>query len=135
MLVKQKLVYSNCKKRKRCSIKTETSWKNTFPSNFVKCHGINIDENLNWMSQISDIAIKLNKSNAILFKLRHFIDSKSPKSIYHAIFVPHLYCFSIVWTQNWNSIKRLFFKRNPYELYISSIIMIIYLLYLENLAS
>ena len=36
----------------------------------MKYLGINIDENLNWKQQISDIAIKLNKANGILSKLR-----------------------------------------------------------------
>ena len=72
----------------------------------VKYLGINIDEN--WKQQISDTAIQLNKVNGILSKLRHFIDRKTLKSIYHAIFEPHLYYSSLVWAQNSNSIKRLF---------------------------
>ena len=63
----------------------------TLPINSVKYLGINIDENLNWKQQISDIAIKLNKANGILSKLRHFIDRKTLKSISQAIFEPHLY--------------------------------------------
>ena len=74
----------------------------------MKYLGINIDENLNWKQKISDIAIKLNKANGILSKLRHFIGRKTLKSIYHALFEPHLYYYSLVWAQNSNSIKRLF---------------------------
>ena len=70
--------------------------------------GINIDENLNWNQQIYDIAIKLKKANGILSKLRHFIDRKTLKSIYHAILEPHLNYCSLVWVQNSNSIKGLF---------------------------
>ena len=70
--------------------------------------GINVDKNLNWKQQISDIAIKLNNSNGILSKLIHFIDRKTLKSIRHAIFEPHLYYSSLFWAQNSNSIKRLF---------------------------
>ena len=50
--------------------------KRLYPANSVKYLGINIDENLNWKKQIPDIAIKLNKTNVILPKLRHFIDRK-----------------------------------------------------------
>ena len=57
----------------------------------MKYLGININENLNWKQQISDIANKSNKSNGILSKLRHFIDEKTLKSIYHAIFEPYVY--------------------------------------------
>ena len=64
----------------------------------VKYLGIKTDENLNWNQQIPDIAIKLNRANAILSKLRNFIDrnqfiNKSLKSTYHAIFEPYL-CYS-----------------------------------------
>ena len=46
--------------------------------------------------------------NGILSKLRHFIDIKTLKLIYHAIFEPHLYYSLLVWAHNSNSIKRLF---------------------------
>ena len=52
------------------------------------------------------MAIKLNKENGILSKLRQFIDRKTLKPIYHAIFEPHLYYSSLVWAQNSNSIKK-----------------------------
>ena len=74
----------------------------------MKSLGIYIDENITWKQQISDIAFKLNKANDILSKLRHFIDRKTLKSVYHAIFEPHFYYFSFVCAQNSNSIKRLF---------------------------
>ena len=55
------------------------------------------------------MGIKFNRTNAILSKSKHFIDIKTLKSIYHAIFEPlHLCYFSLVWAQNVNSIKRLF---------------------------
>ena len=40
--------------------------KRLYPTNSVKDLGINIDQNLNWKQQISDIAIKLNKAIGIL---------------------------------------------------------------------
>ena len=70
---------------------------------------IKIDENLNWKrKKISDTAIKLNRTNAVLSNLRYFIDRKTLKSVYHAIFESHLCYSSLVWAQNLNSIKRLF---------------------------
>ena len=74
----------------------------------MKYRGKKIDENLNWKQQISDIAIKLNTANAILSKLRYYIDKKTLKSVYHAIFEPHLCYSSLVWTQNLNSVKKTF---------------------------
>ena len=44
-----------------------------------------------------------NKANPLLSKPRHFTDRKTTvKSIYHAIFKPHLYYSSLVWPQNSN---------------------------------
>ena len=88
--------------------KLKLNGKRLYPTNSVKCLNIKIDENVDWKQQISGIAIKLNRTNAILFSLRHFIDRKTLKSIYHAIFEPHLCYLSLVWAQNVNSIKVLF---------------------------
>ena len=81
-------------------LKLKRNGKRLYPTNSVKYLGISIDENLTWKRQISDIAIKLNKANGILSKLRHFIDRKTLKSIHHAIFEPYLYYSSLVWEQN-----------------------------------
>ena len=97
MLVKQKLFYSNRQKRLTdVPLKLKLDGKRLYLTNLVKYLGINIDKNLTWKQQISDIAIKLNNANGILSKLRHFIDRKTLKSIHHAIFEPHLYFSSLV---------------------------------------
>ena len=102
------VLFKSSRKLTDVPLKLKLNGKRLYPTNSVKYLGINIDENLTWKQQISDIAIKLNKANGILSKLRHFIDRKTLKSIYHAIFEPHLYYSSLVWAQNSNSIKRLF---------------------------
>ena len=53
------------------------------------------------------MALKLNKANAMLSKLRHTLDSKTLRSVYYAIFESHLCYASLVWAQNTNSVKRL----------------------------
>ena len=87
----------------------------------MKYLGINIGiRTKTGKKQISSIAKKLNKTNGILSKLRQFIDRRTLKSIYDAIFEPHLYYSSLVWEKNSNSITRLFaLQKNPYRLYIS----------------
>ena len=69
-------------------------------TNLVKYLGINIYDNRNQKQQISDLAIKLTRANAVLSKLRHFFNRKTLESIYHAIFEPHLCYLSLVWAQN-----------------------------------
>ena len=88
MLVKQKFFYSY-----RQENLLKLNGKRLYPKNSVnsvKYLDISINEKLNWKPQISDGAIKLNKENGILSKLRQFIDWKTLKTIYHAIFKPHL---------------------------------------------
>ena len=66
--------------------KLKLNGKRLFPTNSVKYLGIVIDENLNWKQKISDIAIMLNRANAIITKSRPFIDRKTLKPIHDAIF-------------------------------------------------
>ena len=73
---------------------------------FSKYLGIKIDENLNLHEQINNFAAKLNRANAMLSKVRHFVHKKTLKSIYHAIFKPHFSYSCFNWEQNINSIKR-----------------------------
>ena len=98
------VLFKSSRKLTDVPLKLKLNGKRLYPTNSVKYLGINIDENLTWKQQISDKA----QANGILSKLKHFIDRKTLKSTYHAIFEPHLYYSSLVWAQNSNSIKRLF---------------------------
>ena len=67
-------------------LKPKLNWTKMYSANSVKQGGTKIDENLRWKYQRSDLAIKLVREDAILSKLRPFIDNKA---ICHAIFEPH----------------------------------------------
>ena len=84
----------------------------------MKYLGIKIDENLNWKLQIYDVAIKLNRENAVLSKLRYILDRKIPKSAHYAIFEPHWCYCSLAWAQSLNSIKRHFFAKEILKEYM-----------------
>ena len=53
------------------------------------------------------IAIKLNKANALLFKVRNYINFNTLKSIYYKIFDPHINYANLIWGQNLNSTFRI----------------------------
>ena len=74
----------------------------------MKYLGGKIDEHWTWKPHIDGILSKLKKANAMLSKIRHFVEQKTLKAIYHAMFESHLYYSSLVWAQNFNSTKRLF---------------------------
>ena len=81
--------------------------KQLYPTDSTRYLGIIIEKNLNWRHKISNVAAKLNKANAMLSKIRHFVNFNTLKSIYHAILESHLNYSLTVWAQNANSIKRL----------------------------
>ena len=73
---KTEVVIQIVRKLTDVSLKLKLNGKRLYLTNLLKYLGTSIDENLNWKYQICDIAIKLNKANCILSKLRHFIDRK-----------------------------------------------------------
>ena len=109
MLAKLNLSYLDLQTRQLdFGLKLKLNGKMLYPTNSMKYLGVKIDEHLTWTLQIDGIFTKLNKTNAILSKIRHFVDQKTLKTIYHAIFESCLYSSSLVWAQNFNSTKRLF---------------------------
>ena len=89
-------------------LKLKLNGKGLYQTSSVKYLGIKIDQYLNWQDHINSIAIKLNKANAMLYKVGQFVNQRTLISIYHAIFDSHLNYASIVWGQTKSSINRVF---------------------------
>ena len=68
--------------------------------------GVKIDANLSWQYHVKDLSTKLNKANALLFKMRKYISLKISRSIYFAIFDSYLSYCCLVWAQNHSTIQR-----------------------------
>ena len=83
------------------------SRKRLYPTDSFKYLGIRIDENFNWKHQVSDTAIKLNRANALLFKIRNFVNVKTLKTIYYTIFDSHINYTNVIWAQNSNAVNRV----------------------------
>ena len=73
----------------------------------VKYLGVKIDTNPTWQHYVNDLPIKLNRANALLFKIRKYVCPKILRSIYFGIFESHLSYCCLVWAQNFSSIKRI----------------------------
>ena len=71
-------------------IKIKLSGKRLYPSNSVKYLGIKIDRFLHWHDQVNSIAVKLNTANALLLKIRNYVNTKTLRNIYFVIFDSHL---------------------------------------------
>ena len=89
-------------------MKINLSGKGLYPSNSVKYLGIKIERFLHWHDQVNSIAIKLNIANALLLKIRNYVNTKTLRNIYFAIFYSHLSYLCIAWVQNFHTVRRLF---------------------------
>ena len=88
-------------------IKIKLSGKSLYPSNSIKYLGIKIDRLLHWHDQVNSITVKLNRANKLLLKIRNYVNMKTLRNIYFAIFDSHLSYSRIVWAQNINTVRRL----------------------------
>ena len=88
--------------------KLKLNRKRLYQTSSVKYLGIKSDHYLNWQDHVNNIAVKLNKANAMLYRVRKFVNERALISIYHGIFDFHLNCASIVWDQTKSSINRIF---------------------------
>ena len=74
--------------------------------------GVKIDTNLSWQYHVNDLSIKVYRANALLFKMRKYLNLKILRSIYFTIFDSYLYCY-----QNYSTIQRIvIFKKSLLEL-------------------
>ena len=88
-------------------IKFKLTGKRLYLSNSVKYLGVRIDKFLHWHDQVNNIAVKLNRANALLLKIRNYVNMKTLRNIYYAIFESHLTYSCIVWARNINTVNRL----------------------------
>ena len=108
------VLFTSSKKQLDFDLKIKLNGKRLYETDSVKYLGVQVDKRLTWKQHIDHAALKLNKANAMLSKLRHVLDIKTLRSVYYAIFEPHLCYASLVWAQNANSVKRLYsLQKNP----------------------
>ena len=104
---KTELVIFKQRKKLGTKIKIKLNRKRLYPSQSVRYLGIKTDQNLNWKDHIKDIVVKLNRANALLFKIRNFVNITILKTIYFSIFDSHINYVNLVWAQNSNAMSRI----------------------------
>ena len=102
------ILFKPTKKSLDYQLKLKLNGKRLYQTSSVKYLGIKIDQYLNWQDHINNIAIKLNKANVMLYKVRQFVNQRTLISIYHTIFDSHLNYASIVWGQTKSSSNMVF---------------------------
>ena len=88
-------------------LKIKLCGKRLYPTESVKYLEVTIDTNLSWQFHVNDLSIKLNRVNALLFKLRKYVSLKILRPIYLAIFDSYLSYCCLVWAQNCSIIQQI----------------------------
>ena len=101
------VIFKFKQKKLEGDLKIKLCGKRLYPTESVKYLGVKIDTNLTWQHHVNDLSIKLNRANALLFKIRKYVSPKILRSIYFAIFDSHLSYCCLVWAQNFSSIKQI----------------------------
>ena len=100
------VIFKHQRKKLDSEIKIKLNRKRLYPSQSVRYLGIKTDQNLNWKDHINDIAVKLNRANALLVKITNFVNIIL-KTNYFAIFDFHINYANLVWAQNSNAMSRI----------------------------
>ena len=80
-------------------INIKLNGKRLYPSKYIKYLGVLLDEHLSWSPHINELTKKLNKSNSMLSKIRHYVNKNAIRSLYFTLFSSHIgYCCQ-VWGQ------------------------------------
>ena len=96
------VVFKSKQKKFEGGLKIKSSGKRLCPTESVKYLGVEIDANFSWQYHVNDISVKLNRGNAVLFKMRKYVKILRP--IYFANFDSYLSYCCLVWVQNCSTI-------------------------------
>ena len=80
------VIFKSKEKKLEDDLKMKLCGKRLDPTEIVKYLAVKIDANLNWQHHVNDLLIKLNRANALLFKMKTYVSLKILRSIYFAIF-------------------------------------------------
>ena len=67
-------------------LKVRIRGKRLYPTESAKYLEVKIHANFSWQCQVNNLSVKLNRTNAVLFKTRKYVSPKILKSIFFAIF-------------------------------------------------
>ena len=101
------VIFKSKQKKLEGDLKIKLCGKRLYPTESVKYMGVKIDTNLTWQHHVNNLSIKLNRANALLFKIRKYVSLKILRSIYFAIFDSYLSYCCLVWALNFSSIQRI----------------------------
>ena len=101
------IIFKSKQKKLEGDLKIKLCGNRLYHIESVKYLGVKIDANLTWQHHVTDLSIKLNRANALLFKMRKLVSLKILRSIYFAIFDSYLSYCCLVWAQNFSTIQQI----------------------------
>ena len=101
------LIFKSKQKKLEGGLKIKLCSKRLYPTESVKYLGVKNDANFSLQYHVNDLSIKLNRANALLFKMRKYVSLNILRSIYFAIFDLYLSYCCLVWAQNHGTIQRI----------------------------
>ena len=101
------VIFKSKQKKFEGDLKIKLSGKRLYPTESVKYLGVKIDTNLSWQYHVNDLSVKLNRANALLFKMIKYVSCKILRSTYFAIFDSYLSYCCLVWAQNCSTIQQI----------------------------
>ena len=105
------IIFKSKQKKFSGALKIKLCGKRLYPIKSVKYLGVKIDAIYTWQHHVKDLSIKLNRANALLFKMRKIVSFKTLRSIYITIFNSYLSFCSLVWAQKCRTIQRILILR------------------------
>ena len=101
------VIFKSKQKKFEGDLKIKFCGKRLYPTESVTYLSVKIDKNLSWQYHVNDLSIKLNRANALLFKLRKYFSLKILTSTCFAIFDSYLSYCCLVWAQNCSTIQEI----------------------------
>ena len=100
-------IFKSKQKKLEDDLKIKLCGKRLYPAESVKYLHVKINTNLSWQQHVNDLSIKLNRANALLFKIKKKVSLKILRSIYFVIFDSYSSYCCLVWAQNYSTIQRI----------------------------
>ena len=101
------MIFKYKQKKLEGDLKMKLCGKTLYPTESVKYLGVKIDINLSWQYHVNDLFTKLNRANALIFKMRKDFSPKMLRSIYFAFSDSYLSYCCLVWAHNCGTIQRI----------------------------
>ena len=67
------ILFKSKQKKLEGDLKIKLCGKRLYPTESVNYLGVKTDANLTWQHHVNDRSIKLNRTNALLFKMRKYV--------------------------------------------------------------